>query len=99
MVEKKKAAEKPKLTLLAENLFIIRETKHSPDKKTSRVMYYVTPSSWDASPMEATIFQSMEAGETHLAMLRERDYAPWADGSVSHFDVVPMFGAIVTGGK
>ena len=98
MVERSKPAERPKLTLLAENLYIIRETKTSADKKTTRVMYYVTPSSWDASPMNATIFQDIDAGETHLAMMRERDYAPWADGSTSVFDVVPMYGAI-TGGK
>jgi len=90
-----------KITLLAENLFIIRTTMTWPndsnknDKK--EVRYYETPSTWNTSPTAATIFQNYEAGEAHLNMYNRRDKAPkgWMDGRKEIIEVVPLYGEIL----
>lgn len=85
-----------KITLLAERLYIIRSARTKPSGEVL-TRYYETPSTWNMSPMEATIFQNYEAGEGHLAMYRKRDAAPkgWADGSTEVLDVVPLYGEIL----
>lgn len=80
-----------KITLLAEKLYIIRSIKTKPNGHVDTI-YYMTPSLWNSSPMEATIFQNFEAGEAHMEML---EHADWADGSTEVLDVVPLYGEIL----
>ena len=85
-----------KITLLAENLYIIRSTKTNPGGEVI-ISYYETPSTWNKAPMKATLFQDYENGEGHLAMYRKRDAAKlgWADGSTEVLDVVPLYGEML----
>lgn len=86
-----------KITFLAENCYVIRSTRTKPSGEVI-VRYYVTPPTWNTSPMNATIFTDIEAGEAHLRLFQKRDvHGPWADGSAEVFDVVPLHGAITTG--
>ena len=84
-----------KITLLAENLYIIRSVRTKPDGVVI-TSYYETPSTWNTSPVKATIFTDYENGETHLNMYHNRDAAPkgWADGSKEIIDVVPLYGEL-----
>lgn len=87
-----------KVTFLAENLFIIRTTMTWPNEpERKEVRYYETPSTWNKSPMEATIFQNYDAGEGHLHMYHKRDKAPkgWFDGRKEIIEVVPLVGEII----
>lgn len=81
----------PKVTLLAERLYIIRSAKTKPTGEVD-VRYYETPSVWNASPLQATIFQNYDAGEGHMQALER---ANWADGSTEVVDVVPLYGEIL----
>ncbi len=85
-----------KITLLAENLYLIRSTRTKTNGEVI-VSYYETPSTWNKSPMKATLFQDYENGEGHLTMYRERDAAKlgWADGSKEVLDVVPLYGELM----
>lgn len=86
-----------KITLLAENLYIIRSTSTHTDGSTS-VEYYMTPVMWTKAPTRATIFQQYEAGEAHLNMYYRRDKSDkwWADGRTEVLDVVPLYGEVLT---
>lgn len=83
----------PKITLLAENLYIIRSTQTLTDGSV-RVSYYESPIMWNTSPTMATIFQNYDAGEAHLTMYYKRDKAPkgWFDGRKEIMEVVPLYG-------
>lgn len=87
-----------KITLLAENLYIIRSTSTYPDGCSASVRYYVTPSTWTVAPTKATLFLSYEAGEAHLTMYHYRDKSSngWADGRTEVLDVVPLYGEVLT---
>jgi len=84
--------------MLVENCWVIRSVRTKPDGQQI-VAYYETPSTWNASPVEATIFRNYEAGAGHLKMYHDMDKAPrgWADGSKEIIDVVPMHGALTKG--
>lgn len=85
-----------KIKLEADKVYIIRSTKTSPKGQVT-VRYYETPSIWNTSPAEATIFRDFDVGCAHLNMYHERDAAPngWADGSKEVLDVVPLYGEIL----
>lgn len=85
-----------KISLSADRLYIIRSRRERPDGQVT-VRYYETPAVWNASPMEATVFQNYESGAAHLRMYHERDRPKrgWADGSVEVLDVVPLYGEII----
>lgn len=87
-----------KITLLAENCFVIRSTRTKPSGEVV-VSYYGTPSTWFRAPVRATIFSDYECAEGHLNLYHKRDRAPlgWADGSREVFDIVGLHAA-VTGG-
>lgn len=85
-----------KITLLAENCWVIRSTRTKPSGEVI-VAYYCTPSTWNRAPVRATIFSDYEAAEGHLNLYHKRDRAPlgWADGSTEVIDIVPLHGAVV----
>lgn len=85
-----------KITLNADELFIIRSVKTSPEG-VEETRYYESPSVWNSAPTKATMFTDFEIGEAHLNMMAERDVrdSSWADGSTEVFDVVPLFGEIL----
>ena len=89
-----------KITLLAENLYIIRSTRTKLNGDVI-VSYYETPSVWNRSPVKATIFTDYENGEAHLNMYHNRDAAPkgWADGSKEILDVVPLYGELLSNNR
>lgn len=86
----------PKITLLAENLYLIRSTQTFVDGHVN-VWYYETPSVWNKSPLRATLFQDYENGEGHLNMYHERDKGKgaWFDGRKEVLEVVPMYGELI----
>jgi hypothetical protein len=86
-----------KVTLLSENLYIIRETRTHLDRQVV-TRYYVTPSTWTTAPTQCTIFTDYDAGVGHLQLYRNRDLKGktlWADGSTCVYDVVPLYGEIM----
>lgn len=89
--------DKPKITLLSENLYIIRCVHTFVDGSTQTV-YYMTPAVWTKAPPRATIFCDYDAAEAHLNMYHARDRAPlgWGDGRKEVLDVVPLYGEILS---
>lgn len=87
----------PKITLLSENLYIIRCIHTFVDGSTS-TLYYMTPAMWTKAPTRATIFCDYDAGTAHMNMYHKRDRSPrgWADGRTEILDVVPLYGEIIT---
>lgn len=88
--------KKQKITLLAENLFVmksVRTYKGEPDS----TLYYMTPAMWARSPMSATIFTDYDAATAHMVMLRTRDLknVKNADGESETLDIVPLYGELI----
>jgi len=85
-----------KIELSAERLYIMRATYTHTDGRIE-VRYYETPSMWNKSPMEATIFQNYESGEGHLNRFVKRDKAKggWFDGRKEVLEIVPLYGEIL----
>lgn len=84
-----------KITLDAEDLYIIRSNRTKPCGEVV-VTYYESPPCWNKAPVQATLFTSYEIAEAHMSLFRERDAGEcWADGSVEVLDVVPLYGEIL----
>lgn len=78
-----------KLTLAAENAWVIRSTKGA------RMTYFESHTTWNTSPALATVFRSFEAAERE--MVRAASLGFKLDGEVH--DVVPLVGALDTFAK
>lgn len=87
---------KNKITLLAENCWLLRSTMTWADGSIKQC-YYVTPSCWNTNPTGATIFPTFEDAEVHMN-IAHKNRAPlgWADGRTEIFDVVLLSGAIMS---
>ncbi len=86
----------PKITMPMDDLWIIR-TVFTWEDGRSETRYYETPSTWNRSPVVATIFTTYDAAAGHLTMFHKRDKAPkgWADGRQEVLDVVPLHTEII----
>ena len=80
-------------------MWIIRTTwtwPHEPGREP-KVMYYMTPAMWTASPIDATMFMDYDAGSAHMIMMQQRDKASkgWFDKREEVIEVVPLYGEIL----
>lgn len=92
------ASPKPKITLLAEDCWVVRSTRVDPSKnnKVTKVCYYCTPSCWSSSPLSATIFRRWDDAQVQVHLCdKDRPPLGWADGSIEYFDAVTLYGSVM----